>query len=257
MPETKICRACGNEKLVRDFYVKRITAGGITQYRPDCRACAAAAIAADPAEKERIRLKTAMWRAADPERGHKSCRDSRNAHIDERRAGERAKQADPVTGPKRRAQRKASYYRHRERRIADTKAWEAAHPGYRAAYGSSYWKNNPDKGREHRDKRRARLTGVGGNGYTDSDVRRMWEEQGGLCANPYCCVDLAVVGYAVDHRHPISKGGRNEPANLQLLCSPPRGSSLPNCNSRKRSKPWLQFLSDYAKVGYAATRISS
>lgn len=247
MSDTKICRTCHEVKPLDAFYAKGVLKSGATRYRPDCIVCTIAALDANPQERERIRLATAAWNAADPDRGRKCCRDSRNRHIDERRATQRADRFDPIKRPKILAQGRESYQRNREQRLADGRAHRLANLEHYKAYASAYWKANPDKGREHRHRRQARLTGVGGDGYTTKDVQRMWDDQGGLCANPYCCADLAEVGYAVDHVHPISKGGPNTPANLQLLCSPPKRSGLPNCNSRKRAKTWLQFLRDYAK----------
>lgn len=247
MPETKLCRTCGFEKPVEEFYAKGVLASGNKRYRADCIPCTIAALDANPAERERIRAATAGWRAEDPVRGRKSCTDSRNRHLDERHAATHEARYDPIRRPVILAQARGSYQRNREQRIAYAQAWDAAHPGYRATYGSAYWKKRPDKGREHRDKRRARLAGVEGS-YTEADVQAMWDAQGGLCANPYCCADLDVVGYAVDHRVPLVRGGRNDPSNLHLLCHPKKGRTERSCNSRKRDKDWIRFLRDYAKA---------
>lgn len=59
-------------------------------------------------------------------------------------------------------------------------------------------------------------------------IRDLFDSQSGICANPYCRADLSVTQFNLDHILPISKGGGNEMANLQLLCPP--------CDRRKYNK---------------------
>lgn len=52
------------------------------------------------------------------------------------------------------------------------------------------------------------------------------------CQNPYCCgTDPRL---AIDHIHPVSKGGTNTEDNLQVLCR--------RCNSKKHALSWTEFL---------------
>jgi hypothetical protein len=56
-----------------------------------------------------------------------------------------------------------------------------------------------------------------------------------LC--PICGSDLTIVPFHIDHIHPRSRGGSDDPSNLQLLCA--------TCNLHKHAKlmkdwaPWL------------------
>jgi 5-methylcytosine-specific restriction endonuclease McrA len=235
MAETKICRACQVRKPVTEFYAKGVLVSGKTRYRPDCRACNKAAIAANPIEKERVRQKTAFWRADDPGRGRKSSRDSRNRHIDKRRATQRSDRQDPDKRPRILAGAVASYKRHKTQRLADSKAWDAAHPDWRPAYSKAYWRDNPEIAAKCGAARRARKAGAEGS-HTAADIRAIRVQQNDRCANPKCAIDLKGRG-SVDHIVALVNHGSNWPTNLQILCKP--------CNSKKRSRDNDVFLECY------------
>ena len=63
-----------------------------------------------------------------------------------------------------------------------------------------------------RHRYEAKVNGNGGS-YTADDIKRLADEQGGLCA--YCDSPWD----HVDHKHPVSRGGTSWPENLQLLCA--------------------------------------
>jgi len=73
-------------------------------------------------------------------------------------------------------------------------------------------------------RRRERVVGS----YTADDVRALGNAQKWECATWYCRRPLTIVGYHVDHKVALAKGGMNVAANLQLLC--------PRCNLRKGAK---------------------
>ena len=54
------------------------------------------------------------------------------------------------------------------------------------------------------------------------------------CANPYCRKRLNDESATLDHIRPVARGGRNDHANLQVLCKP--------CNSAKRDKMPADWL---------------
>ena len=60
--------------------------------------------------------------------------------------------------------------------------------------------------------------------HTAKDIKALFVKQRGLCL---CGVDLDT-SYHVDHIVPLSRGGSDWPANIQLLCPP--------CNHSKRNK---------------------
>jgi 5-methylcytosine-specific restriction endonuclease McrA len=66
--------------------------------------------------------------------------------------------------------------------------------------------------------------------YKARDIIRIFFAQKGRCA--YCRLSLGE-NYQVDHIVPISKGGANAPANLQLTCG--------SCNGAKRTKDAVDF----------------
>jgi 5-methylcytosine-specific restriction endonuclease McrA len=65
-----------------------------------------------------------------------------------------------------------------------------------------------------------------------SDIVRMAEAQGSCCT--YCAVSLTESGFHIDHKTPVSRGGTNETANLQLLC--------PTCNMKKGSRTHDEYM---------------
>lgn len=237
MADTKVCRTCGKEKAVGEFYRKRVLKSGAIRYRLDCTECMIAATAADPLEKERIRRKTADWRAADPDRGRKSCRDSHGRHRADRIAKQSADRIDPEKRPKLLAQGRKSYQTHRLRRIADSKAWVEANPDYRPAYAKEYWRANPEMASKCHATRRARKAAAEGH-HTAADIKAIRVRQDDFCANPSCAVPLHGRG-SLDHVVALANGGSNWPFNLQLLCKP--------CNSMKRSRDNETFLRCYAE----------
>lgn len=130
----------------------------------------------------------------------------------------------------------ASYERHKTQRLADSKAWDAAHPDWRPAYSKAYWRNNPEIAAKCRAARRARKAGAEGS-HSAADIKAIRVRQNDRCANPGCAVDLMGRG-SVDHIVALVNGGSNWPTNLQLLCKP--------CNSKKRSRDNDVFLECYA-----------
>lgn len=85
-------------------------------------------------------------------------------------------------------------------------------------------------------KRRARIRAVGGK-FTREDVTRLFAMQRGCCA--ICQRSLDSDGYHIDHIIPISRGGTNDPINIQLthpVCNLKKGASLPDDVSRLGQK---------------------
>ena len=87
--------------------------------------------------------------------------------------------------------------------------------------------NNPDKWRDKVRRialrRRARLRGIEGN-FTKADIDVLLAAQNGICAG--CSKDISAK-FEVDHKLAITRGGTNNPDNLQLLCR--------SCNAQKHT----------------------
>jgi HNH endonuclease len=63
-------------------------------------------------------------------------------------------------------------------------------------------------------------------------IYKLLRLQRGRCA--VCCCDLVKAKYHLDHIDPISRGGKNEDRNIQLLCQP--------CNQTKHAKDPVDFM---------------
>lgn len=113
------------------------------------------------------------------------------------------------------------------------------HPELRAAAAKRYTERYPEKRRE-----RERVYRQAGGRKRERYQRRAlaklqplpkgWKaaqlkSQGGKCAG--CQVKMKLP--TIDHIVPLSKGGDNDPANLQLLCM--------GCNSTKSNKPETEW----------------
>jgi 5-methylcytosine-specific restriction endonuclease McrA len=79
---------------------------------------------------------------------------------------------------------------------------------------SAAWKKaNPDQANTQNRNRRALRAAAKGT-HDESDIQALFKLQNGRCA--YC--GKRIKTYHVDHILPLSKGGTNEPRNLQLTC---------------------------------------
>lgn len=128
----------------------------------------------------------------------------------------------------------AAYYRkHQERIKAKSARWYSENRERalqtQSASSKRWWRNNPLKRRQYNHSRRAKVKRAKGS-YTTTDIRDLFQKQGGKCV--YCALELRD-DFHVDHVTPISAGGSNEKANLQLLCR--------TCNLRKWKHDPVQF----------------
>jgi 5-methylcytosine-specific restriction endonuclease McrA len=94
------------------------------------------------------------------------------------------------------------------------RTWQRQHHGYRLLQGTARYQ-------------RVRAAGPL---YTMLDVNTLYIQQKGMCY--YCGVSLEV-GYHVDHKVPLSRGGTHARINLALAC--------PLCNHRKWTRTETEF----------------
>jgi 5-methylcytosine-specific restriction endonuclease McrA len=97
-------------------------------------------------------------------------------------------------------------------------------------------KNNPLQVRVQVSNRAARNRNAHGS-HTDEDIQRIKNQQRNKCA--YCRKPLGKKWH-IDHIKPISKGGSNEPSNIQLTCA--------ICNTKKNAHDPIYFAQKLGKL---------
>jgi len=171
-------------------------------------------------------------------------------HVAERRVSDhtclecaRLKDASPAERERRREYFRlwqSEYRRNNSTRIKATEAKREKHKTKRMAETAAWKAANKEATSLHARAAKAKRRAAEGS-YTRQDVERMMAEQAGCCAA--CPVDIREA-FHVDHKIPLSRGGSNWPANLQLLCEP--------CNKSKGKKTmeeWLAWRAIYAPAG--------
>ena len=106
--------------------------------------------------------------------------------------------------------------------------------------GKNWKKANPAAVKAIKQNRRALERNAEGR-HTTVEIQSLYKQQGGKCV--YCRASLAS-GYDVDHIQPLSRGGSNWIANIQLLCG--------SCNNRKWATDPLEFAERFARLAAAA-----
>lgn len=97
---------------------------------------------------------------------------------------------------------------------------------------AQYRKDRPDRYVESSAKYRAKKKDLSGIVSTNI-AEKLMILQKGRCA---CCGEKLMGGFHIDHIIPLSKGGRHEDCNLQLLTA--------GCNLRKSSKDPIKFMQE-------------
>lgn len=78
--------------------------------------------------------------------------------------------------------------------------------------------------------RRARKLASPGR-ITPLDIEQMWTDQAGRCAY---CAGMLKLGYHIEHKVPLSRGGSNGAENICLSCK--------TCNHKKHARTDVEFL---------------
>lgn len=195
----KRCTVCGETKPLAEFYFIRRTRGP-GRYDSDCKKCHNAySRAYRLANPEKCLEHVRRWRETHVERQRELSRRYVATHADEIRAANQT--------PKRRAQccakQQAYYRRNREKLVQETLP--------------------------RKQRRRARLQGVGGN-VTQAEWRERVAYFNGCCA--YCGERMEPP--TQDHMTPLSRGGAHLIENIVPACR--------ECNSSKGTKNLLDYL---------------
>lgn len=183
------------------------------------------------ANPEKVRKASLAWKAVNQQKNRDTERAYRAAHRDKYREHDRRwRRANPdKVRDSVRSYRAANLEKYQK----EKSAYRAAHPEMMRKCRKAWKEANPDKVRAinkatcHR--RRARQVKADGN-HTAKDVSRIRKSQKDRCG--YCREKLKGKGH-VDHILALSRGGRNSPDNLQLLCEP--------CNLSKSARDPIEF----------------
>jgi len=128
------------------------------------------------------------------------------------------------------AQSKAWKAANQDRAKANNKAWYAANKEKVKASSKAWEKANPEACRIINHNRNARKR-LNGGALSKGLSAKLFNLQRGLCP---CCNQPLGDNYHMDHIMPISKGGKNEDWNIQLLRA--------TCNNQKHAKDPIDFM---------------
>jgi hypothetical protein len=127
---------------------------------------------------------------------------------------------------------KAEYHAANKHEISKRGAiWRESHQEELRAASRKYRQSNPEKFRINNNNREAKKRGNGGKLSPDI-IFRLLKIQGTKCA--ICKVNVKKTGYHLDHIVPVSRGGKNSDANVQITC--------PKCNLKKRDSDPIAFM---------------
>lgn len=225
MTATKVCTKCGEAKPLTEYRRLARSRDGHAHQCTPCRATQERAWR--EANKERIAARDRAYREANRERvltRKRAYNETNRDQIAAYREANRARRAavkrawDAANREHREAYREAN----RERDKATARAWHAANKEYREATIRAWREANPERWRAiqraNRTKRYRLLADAVQEPYTRAEVfeRDGWVCQ--LCGEP---VDRELRApdpgsASIDHIVPLSLGGDDTPANVQL-----------------------------------------
>lgn len=124
---------------------------------------------------------------------------------------------------------RAFYQKHKEKVLVRSRAWYERNKESVNARARAWQKSHPEHNAATQAKRRAKAREE--DSHTPEDIRDLMRLQRSKCA---VCGEKIAKRFHVDHIVPLSRGGGNERANIQLLC--------PTCNLRKSAKDPVEFM---------------
>ncbi len=166
--------------------------------------------------KEQVAATFKAWKKANKKRMRELNAQSskrRREHINERRRKYRAANRAKIS------QENAKYYERTKEQ--------------RQVYSREWWHKNKTKAVMYSNTRRAREANVGGK-YTAEDYLKLWFHYEGKCAVIECDKPPE---YCLDHVMPLSRGGTNDFANLQILCK--------SHNSQKKNRTNEEWVATF------------
>jgi 5-methylcytosine-specific restriction endonuclease McrA len=257
MTTHKTCTKCKQSKAMDEFHRNKNTEDGRCY---NCKQCVSDYQRRYYSENsDRVKVRAKEWHWANQER---AAENSRKWYANNKGQAAAYKIAYQRENRERIAAARREYYRRNRAAILErVRQYRLANADRVAEYDSvrkresykadperikarnrRWWKGNTDKARTYCAARRTRLRNGEGE-FTDADIRAMLKAQSGRCV--YCRANIADC-YTVDHVIPLSRGGSNWPANLQLLCA--------SCNSSKCNRTHDEYLEYLSIVTSAASQ---
>lgn len=234
-PATRVCKSCGEEKALDLFHkapqcrygrshtCRKCTKAGRRQIRPPAgfKLCAGCKVLLPATTENFYREKITK----DGLRSRcKACVDAQTRayfHRNKDRLLLQAKHREARTG------RMAKWYRdNAERRRAEWQEYYQTRMDHakRREYEREHRRQNPALYKAKKQRRRALEVAAAGS-FTEADLKRQYENQGGRC---WWCGELLNGVYQSDHRISLFAGGTNYPSNIVCSCRV--------CNQRKGIK---------------------
>lgn len=184
---------------------------------------------------ERDKIVAAARKAANPEKWiaqHKAAiKKYRALHREElnKRSQERYKQnPDKAAAPQ-----KAWCRRNRPARARMMREWNASHPGYYREYFKKYRAGHRGEIRTRNQMRKRKVKKAFDGDIMVVVMLNKWQSQPTFICH-YCRREHESKLLHVDHKTPISRGGRHALDNLARACA--------SCNLRKNDKTEEEFL---------------
>jgi 5-methylcytosine-specific restriction endonuclease McrA len=168
------------------------------------------------ADPEKARELKRIWYQANQEKNRlnrKARYWNNREEILKRRREERVRHKDEVN-----AKQRASRAKNPEAHYAANKRWEQKNPDKVAVYKRTCKQN--------------RRAAEAGDRITSDEVSRVFLDCEGRCA--YCIKDVSGEKWHVEHKQPLSRGGKNTVSNITISC--------PQCNWKKHNKTVKEFV---------------
>lgn len=214
----KRCCACGETKVISEFYTNKGRPDGLQSV---CKECSKKRRKEQYYSNQEQELENAReYRDEHREEINANAREYLRQHRNERKEYWKKYAEENAEQLKQRDKRR--YEREKERINLVSRLWKRLNRARVNDYQRQYFKEHPEKLQEILHKRYAR--------EKNADGEFTYEEWEALCAKyDYCCLSCGKQApLTVDHIIPLSKGGSNDISNIQPLCKP--------CNSKKGTK---------------------
>lgn len=208
--------------------------------------------------KERYNKQSTEWNKNHPEARSRIFRKYREKDPDRHRArslkwaAEHPEiiyryQSDETIRGKRRKTSREWQNENPERMAAHDRKYKTGHREILNAHARARHRQNPEKDIARAIVRRGREREAEGR-LTAEDIETLLERQEYRCAAPHCRTDILRV-FHCDHITPLSRGGSNDPENIQILC--------PTCNMNKGAKTMEEWIADRKRHAKADAQLAT